>query len=355
MQLEYKRDFDKSFMIFHVSSMEQTFEEQMMVRNRIRMFLPQRILSIDGEKQYWYDITGKDSLKTLIEYGKFEIIDIKRMLLDLQNALEDLKEYLLDTSHIMLSMDTMFLDRAKNQYFFGYNPYQENNFNDNMRALFESILRIMDHSDMEYVKVMYAIYELIQKENFSVEELLAQITVDVQDAYAMNCTIPSVEENPFKAENVEPEKKSKKKKLFALPKITGLSLPERRRKKEEAIFVCEEPHDWDEEEHTMLLVDCKEEAVCCLRYKGSGSQKDIILNSDGITIGSSIENEGVIVSTTVSKRHARITRSRNKFFIEDLNSTNGTYVNDEILNFQEKKILSSQDRVKFADELYIFE
>ena len=48
-----------------------------------------------------------------------------------------------------------------------------------------------------------------------------------------------------------------------------------------------------------------------------------------ITIGRNIKNDLQIDNLAVSNFHARINRSQDKYFIEDLNSTNGTYINEE--------------------------
>ncbi|MCP4342966.1 MAG: FHA domain-containing protein [Desulfobulbaceae bacterium] len=48
-----------------------------------------------------------------------------------------------------------------------------------------------------------------------------------------------------------------------------------------------------------------------------------------ITIGRNMENDIQIDNLAVSNFHARIKRSQDYYFIEDLNSTNGTYINEE--------------------------
>ena len=48
-----------------------------------------------------------------------------------------------------------------------------------------------------------------------------------------------------------------------------------------------------------------------------------------ITIGRNIKNDLQIDNLAVSNFHARITRSDDQYFIEDLNSTNGTFINEE--------------------------
>jgi pSer/pThr/pTyr-binding forkhead associated (FHA) protein len=54
-----------------------------------------------------------------------------------------------------------------------------------------------------------------------------------------------------------------------------------------------------------------------------------LLGSDAITIGRAVENDIVITSKKVSREHARVRRDGRKVMLEDLNSANGTFLNDE--------------------------
>ncbi len=56
--------------------------------------------------------------------------------------------------------------------------------------------------------------------------------------------------------------------------------------------------------------------------------KEIETLDKEITIGRSLNNIIRIDNAAVSKRHARIIKEGKQYFIEDLNSTNGTYLND---------------------------
>ena len=62
----------------------------------------------------------------------------------------------------------------------------------------------------------------------------------------------------------------------------------------------------------------------------------------------------MIGKDTISRFHAVINKENQEFYIEDLNSTNGTFVNDEVLAYKEKKLLKSNDIVRFADVKYRF-
>ncbi len=55
--------------------------------------------------------------------------------------------------------------------------------------------------------------------------------------------------------------------------------------------------------------------------------KTIEFDKNEITMGRNAENDIVIENLAVSKLHARIMKQDGVYYIEDLNSTNGTYLN----------------------------
>ncbi|QLQ16791.1 MAG: FHA domain-containing protein [Micropruina sp.] len=62
--------------------------------------------------------------------------------------------------------------------------------------------------------------------------------------------------------------------------------------------------------------------------KGNQAGLTVQLN-EGILIGRTAECQLILDDDYVSSRHARITRADNGYVVEDLGSTNGTYVNNE--------------------------
>jgi|GEM_PF-6543758 len=62
----------------------------------------------------------------------------------------------------------------------------------------------------------------------------------------------------------------------------------------------------------------------------------------------------VIRDDTVSRMHAKIHIGEDGYFLEDLNSTNGTFLNETAVLGREKKKLRDGDRVRFAALEYIF-
>ena len=57
---------------------------------------------------------------------------------------------------------------------------------------------------------------------------------------------------------------------------------------------------------------------------------------------------------TVSRVHSKIRRIEGEYYLMDLNSRNGTYVNGRMLQAEEEYQLQDQDEVRFADLTYLF-
>ena len=58
-----------------------------------------------------------------------------------------------------------------------------------------------------------------------------------------------------------------------------------------------------------------------------GASKEIEFDKDEITIGRVPGNDIVLPGNNVSKRHSRVVRQGDRFYVVDLKSTNGTYLN----------------------------
>ena len=91
---------------------------------------------------------------------------------------------------------------------------------------------------------------------------------------------------------------------------------------------------------------------CLVVIYGSGIGRKYDLFEETVTIGRDPENTIVLPSDAVSRRHARIERYQNQRFITDLNSTNGTYVNDTPVRPRAR--LESGALIKIGDTIFKF-
>src|SRR5881409_1053009 len=80
--------------------------------------------------------------------------------------------------------------------------------------------------------------------------------------------------------------------------------------------------------------------------------KEIPLDKPRLTIGRKPDNDLVIDNPAVSGHHALIFSEEGVFFIEDLGSINGTFVNDAKIH---KEKLKNSDRVALGAHVLIYQ
>lgn len=79
--------------------------------------------------------------------------------------------------------------------------------------------------------------------------------------------------------------------------------------------------------------------------------KRFVLSSEAMSLGRGSDNTIQLDNDSVSRRHCRIEKRSAHYFVEDLQSTNGTYVNDELVASYQ---LRRGDQVKVGDTIFKF-
>jgi phosphoserine phosphatase RsbU/P len=89
-----------------------------------------------------------------------------------------------------------------------------------------------------------------------------------------------------------------------------------------------------------------------LVFVQGSEQKNIVLNRTPFTVGRKVDKDLVIADPRVSRDHAQIMQEGQEFFIQDLGSKHGTFVNGERIQRQK---LERGDRLEFGarDSAYI--
>jgi len=85
---------------------------------------------------------------------------------------------------------------------------------------------------------------------------------------------------------------------------------------------------------------------------GANVGHEIVLTQEVMVLGRHEQCDIVIADPLVSRRHSQITCDGSYCSIEDLGSTNGTFVNDQRLT--QPRVLRSGDRVRVADSVLVF-
>jgi two-component system, cell cycle response regulator len=80
--------------------------------------------------------------------------------------------------------------------------------------------------------------------------------------------------------------------------------------------------------------------------------KRFVLDRAVLRVGRGADNTVVLEGDSVSRRHARFEKRGNRWHVVDLNSTNGTYLNEQLVVGEQ--ILTNSDRVKIGPAILKF-
>lgn len=103
---------------------------------------------------------------------------------------------------------------------------------------------------------------------------------------------------------------------------------------------------------TVLLYEGEEEYEphLSLISMNPRERNSIVLLKDSYTIGKLKNRSDIYIDDpSISRIHARIDREGNEYFLCDLNSTNGTYVNGQRLSVNERVQIRLSDEIRFAE------
>ena len=119
-------------------------------------------------------------------------------------------------------------------------------------------------------------------------------------------------------------------------------------------------YDIKKEEHdctpTCLLNEAYEKPRYQLKPKDELIYETIVITDFPFFIGKLKKNvDYCLEKSVVSRYHAKITKEQERFYITDLNSTNGTFLNNEPVQTYARKELKLGDEVALANIKYVFE
>ena len=121
------------------------------------------------------------------------------------------------------------------------------------------------------------------------------------------------------------------------------------------IIYSEEINKQEEDNPTCLLNESFEKTGLILKSLQEANYQTIHLTDFPFFIGKLKENvDYCLEKDVVSRFHAKITKEQEQYYITDLNSKNGTFVNQENLQTYQKKEIKLGDEIAFANIKYLF-
>ncbi len=355
MEFEIKKEGNEKYLsIQNVKYEEGDYHIQMLLNNQIKGLLPIKIRNINNEKELLYDITAMSSLDNIYGRSHIKKEELVRLLIAIKQLEDTLKEYLLCGDNIKFDLNYVYYKVKQKQYYFCYCPREIEDYALQMKGLFNQVLDYVNYNDREAVSLAYGIQEIASRDDFAVEELLDYALSKKEEVKPIEI---KDDEEEFDYEELDDEEK---KESF-LDKIKSIFHKEKKEEEydeEENIYIEETQNEEDfnfetdnlsDEEATVLLTG---NAADYIVLKSSNRNPEIMVVPDKypFVIGKSKRScDYRVSSNVVSRVHARINLEMEEFTIEDLNSTNGTFVNEERLKPHEIKQIERGDVIKLAD------
>lgn len=391
MDIKFIHDINKNYMVLTFEKSQQDNYRIKMIRNKdIPGLLKLNQKFTDSSEKLFYDISSMQSLEVLYEKKQMEGVELKKIITGLENCVNSLKGYLLDFNDIILNPKMVFVDMKTLNYNFCYCPYGGGDFRSQLREYMNFVITKIDHCDIDTLTLAYELQKITMRENYVIGDLTALIREPILE-------LPEEIEITIEP---EPAKLSPIKEVYlnkgiiaafvlgvliwiliyiktddqVIRKMIVVIIPaaliyagfiyyksiKKVRSSRQTINDSPIQEEFqqdviDEEEcHTVFLGNSDYSATRFLKNTEI-PERDIRLENLPLLVGKTRDRVDVVLEeNSVSRIHARLTQEKSEYFIEDLNSTNGTFINGKRIVPYEKERLNTGDIVGISEIHYKF-
>lgn len=395
------RDMEQSYLVIQTGKDAiMGFQQKMLFNNQIRGVLTVEQRQIDAVSKYYYNVTDKISMYDYYaKKKKVSCSDVEFVFEKIMEIIQEAKEYLLEQDNFILRTDCIFfnLDGTK-MYLCFYELYQER-IRKQLVKLAEYFMETIDYKEERAVTLTYGLYKALRDENCSfgtIKEVINRYRIKMQPRERREDRI--IPEPPYiQKEQIAEYKPWKRntvieKVFFAVCNLVftlfvikmrwifyrntnqvnvsrllvmGLFLVILNAILSYGIWYIRKKNDSERE--LTDKVECEsiqndgEGTIVIPNYiiqyalRKEGAIEQIRLFSFPFILGSNQKSvDCTLPYEGVSKRHAVIDNKDAKYHIMDLGSTNGTFLNGELLNPMESYELKLGDKITIANHTYDF-
>ena len=375
LQTEYVRNLNINYERIPLDKKPEDNRYQYCILSRggIRGLLSCSLRYINDVAYLYYDISSKQNVAQLFTGRPISREWVKDFLWSMQQLRQELGRFLLDTHNVLWHPEHIYQDLDNSQFSFLYIPYYEGE--ESFSELLDFLVEHVDYDDEVLVDCIYHMYErlehsgevYLQNQIFEDAKVLNQpLSGNSSEQTEAACDAGTEEAKAMaKQEEAESVHRQREEKKGLRGILEGRRQKNRELREEYRLdmqramsgyAVAEElSFDVEESSRTIYIEEKQDESAPVHRLYTSEDRVVTELSRPSVTLGKKKgEAEVVLEDPSVSRIHARITKEGEYFYLEDLNSTNGTFKNGLRLQPYEKKKLQSGDEVKLGRVLLIF-
>lgn len=391
---EWERDIQHNYLVITDDNTEgDSYEEEMLKYNEIPGILPYKTQKIDNKQKFYYETGNLVPLTDYIKNSKLSYAQIKKVSETLLRMISDCTEYLLKAENLMITPDYVLISKENVDIYLCYEPGYHLSVKEQLATIFEYFMGCIDYSNKDSVYLVYTMYRKSREETCTVSELKAVLKEEKyngveEEKINDEMTLPKEQEVIKEAQPVQQQgeyifKEGTKPQMMVPIPLEERPIEEKNKSvvqkmklhlkrvfhsseenKEKRHLQTERPLvsnssgrlGYVRETHkpnSILSAQYRFETKLC--SPNEEEYESITLKSFPYYIGSAEEkNNFVIAHPKVSPYQFKIAQEGNSYFISDLFSKTGTYVNGNKLKAEKMNEITTGDRISFGDRTYIF-
>ncbi len=357
----------------------------MLLKNNIEGVLPFTFSGFDRTQTLRYDISELKPVSELLEKCP-DRESVFRIIKAAAGCCKEAEEYLIDRSSVVFSTDKVFISSDEKKIFFVILPFLNSKTPD-IRDFIKTLLFSIDFKENENCFYIGKIINYLNKNEFEPEKLISLCesgyeptdpehdTQKTEHDCSSTVFAPENHKNDF--HEAVPEKNHKNSKRINTEfsgeiknseNTYGFKIPldkyadeETVKKEKYGLFsrIFEKKNSFSGrkkcDEYGEIIDD---------NYSGDNSSFLLrVKNNEKITINKNIFRIGTDYNTVdycifdnnaVSRIHAAINKKNRQFFITDENSTNHTFINEQIIRNGVPAKIENRSKIRLGDEEFIF-
>ena len=413
MEVSFCRQWNKNYlMISKEPPQELDYQMHMLINNHIPGLLLCHEEHLNGRQNFCYEISSRQTLKQMYENNAMSYKEWIHICQEIAETAEHMENYLLDMNRIRFHPEFIYMEPESKKLELCFLPFPEIAETD-LYEFGEFLLDVVDKEDKEAIKEVYEMYEKLQQQNINIKDIFSgqyhpcagkqpeEKSTEITPEKETVCEDISADTATQYIANQEKEqnfflyfpllllpvllffaayKEWYSKDMKHIDSIVWEYIPavlvcmvagiiliffkRRRKEKKEEEFLVElsqeeniettmqEPEDYGE---TICFAAGTQQQYPGLYSKSGSGREGFEIRTTPFIIGKLKDRaDAVLEDRTVSRVHAKITEREGEYYVEDLNSTNGTFVNGKRIENYAPICLQSGDILSFGSSSYLF-
>lgn len=358
---EIKREWMETFLdVCWDAFPELSFEGEMIAENEPEGIIPFMEFDEGASHHIKYRMTGKKPLSAVFRALPMKEWHLRKILGGLVDIFERGEELLLWGDSFFLNGDSVFVDVQTYEPQVVYLPGYKKELSVQMGQLMEFMLNRLDYEDKPAVNLLYDCFAGSQTENGGIKDIKERLTKVMPNLWEEKNELSENSEN-LSVSDEEPDKAAlhgifnRIKGLFVKREVNYLEEEEEDVPSGDTVFLNKNAYVYErgDEDRTVFLPEKTKDSMPWL--VDIRTSEVIKLNKTPFSLGSlSDYNDYCMKDPRISRLHAAITQTEGRYLLMDLNSTNGTYINDKEVMPGHDEQLFNNDKIRLADREFIY-